>query len=71
MDPPALPLAFDISMGVRRGDKALRDTLNAILTRRRASIDSLLVAYGVPLLEPDSSRRVASATARRAGQERP
>jgi ABC-type amino acid transport substrate-binding protein len=70
-DPPALPLAFDISMGVRRGDKALRDTLNAILTRRRASIDSLLIAYGVPLLEPDSARRVASATARRGGQEHP
>lgn len=71
MDAPALPLAFEISMGVRRGDKALRDTLNAILTRRRASIDSLLITYGVPLVGPDSARRVASATARRAGQEHP
>ena len=61
VDPPALPLAFDIAMGVRRGDHALRDTLNAILARRRPSIDSLLVAYGVPLLAVDSTRAVAAA----------
>lgn len=69
MDPPALPLAFDIAMGVRRGDKALRDTLNAILTRRRASIDSLLAAFGVPMVDGASLQRVASA--RLARQEGP
>jgi quinoprotein dehydrogenase-associated probable ABC transporter substrate-binding protein len=67
MDPPALPFTFSIAMGVRRGDRALRDTLNAILTRRRASIDSLLTAYGVPLLERDTVRRVATFE----GAERP
>lgn len=67
MDPPALPFTFSIAMGVRRGDRALRDTLNAILTRRRASIDSLLTAYGVPLLERDTVRRVATSE----GAERP
>ena len=61
MDSPALPFTFAIAMGVRRGDRALRDTLNAILARRRASIDSLLATYGVPLLEQDSTRRVAAA----------
>lgn len=61
MDPPALPLAFDMSIGVRRGDKALRDTLNAILTRRHASIDSLLAVYGVPVVERASAPRVAAA----------
>jgi len=50
IDLPFLPFVFDISMGVRRADSTLRDTLNAILIRRRASIDSLLDAYGVPLL---------------------
>ena len=50
VDLPFLPFVFDISMGVRRADSTLRDTLNAILVRRRASIDSLLDAYGVPLL---------------------
>jgi len=50
IDLPFLPFVFDISMGVRRADSTLRDTLNAILVRRRASIDSLLDSYGVPLL---------------------
>lgn len=50
IDVPFLPFVFDISMGVRRADSTLRDTLNAILVRRKASIDSLLDAYGVPLL---------------------
>jgi mxaJ protein len=64
MDPPALPFVFDISMGVRRADRPLRDTLNAILVRRRASIDSLLRAYGVPLVRGDSTRRLTEAPER-------
>jgi mxaJ protein len=57
VDVPFLPFVFDISMGVRRADSTLRDTLNAILIRRRASIDSLLDRYGVPLL---GTKRVAA-----------
>lgn len=45
---PYLPFVFDISMGVRRQDLALRDTLDAILARRRAAVDSILNSYGVP-----------------------
>ena len=60
VDLPFLPFVFDISMGVRRADSTLRDTLNAILVRRRASIDSLLDAYGVPLL---NAKRGAPAVA--------
>jgi mxaJ protein len=48
-DPP-LRFAFNISMGVRRGDKALRDELNAILERRKAQIEKVLDEYGVPRL---------------------
>ena len=48
IDPPFLPFVFDIAMGVRRDDPRLRDELDAILVRRRATIDSLLAAYGVP-----------------------
>jgi hypothetical protein len=33
---------------VRRGDTALRDTLDAVLLRRRPEIDRLLAQYGVP-----------------------
>ena len=48
IDLPYLPFVFDISMGVRRDDAALRDTLDAILARRRAAVDSILDSYGVP-----------------------
>jgi mxaJ protein len=63
VDLPFLPFVFDISMGVRRADSTLRDTLNAILLRRRASIDSLLDAYGVPLL--NAKGRAPTVTASR------
>jgi len=39
---------FDIAMGVRRGDAALRDELDAILERRRSDIDAILSEYSVP-----------------------
>ncbi len=48
VDLPYLPFVFDISIGVRREDTALRDRLDEILERRRPSVDSLLAAYGVP-----------------------
>jgi mxaJ protein len=51
IDLPFLPFVFDIAMGVRHGDTALRDSLDAILVRRKPSIDSLLAAYGVPRLD--------------------
>ena len=61
VDLPFLPFVFDISMGMRRADSTLRDTLNAIIIRRRTSIDSLLNEYGVPLLGvPRSSVTAAS-----------
>jgi mxaJ protein len=50
VDPPGLRFAFDISLAVREGDKDLREKLDSVLDRRRPSIDSLLGAYGVPLL---------------------
>ena len=43
-----MPFEFDIAMGVRRGDKALRDELDGVLERRRADIDAILAAYSVP-----------------------
>jgi mxaJ protein len=48
IDPPFLPFVFDISMGVRRGDTALRDKLDAEIERRRPDIERILDAYGVP-----------------------
>ena len=50
--PPAalvsVPFEFEIAMGVRRGDAALRDELDAILERRRSDIDTILAEYSVP-----------------------
>lgn len=61
VDQPFLPFAFDISMGVRRGDEALRDRLEDVLRRRRADIDRILADYGVPRadLQPEAAGAVA------------
>jgi mxaJ protein len=45
---PHLPFAFDISMGVRRGDTARHRTLNEFIVKRRAEIDRVLHEFGVP-----------------------
>jgi quinoprotein dehydrogenase-associated probable ABC transporter substrate-binding protein len=49
-DGPSLAFAFDIAMGVRREDKALREALDAVIMRRGAEIRRILTSYGVPLL---------------------
>ena len=38
-------------MGVRKADKAFRDSLDEVIARRRDEIDRLLKDYGVPLVE--------------------
>lgn len=38
-------------MGVRKGDDALRDRLNAFIDEHRSEITSLLRSYGVPLVD--------------------
>jgi quinoprotein dehydrogenase-associated probable ABC transporter substrate-binding protein len=45
---------FAIAMGVRRGDFALRDRLDALLLRRQGDIAGILADYGVPLLDERS-----------------
>jgi quinoprotein dehydrogenase-associated probable ABC transporter substrate-binding protein len=45
---PELPFEFEIAMGVKRGNKALRDELDAILDKRRADVDAILAEYAVP-----------------------
>jgi quinoprotein dehydrogenase-associated probable ABC transporter substrate-binding protein len=48
-DSAVLPFVFDIAMGVRRDDAALRDALNATIARRAVEIRQILHTYGVPL----------------------
>ena len=50
VDPPGLPLTFAISMGVRKGNVALRDELETILADRKADIRAILDDFGVPQL---------------------
>jgi quinoprotein dehydrogenase-associated probable ABC transporter substrate-binding protein len=50
LDLPYLPFVFDIAMGVRRKDTALRAQIDQIIERRKPAIDSILVSYGVPLV---------------------
>ncbi len=44
-----LRFSFDISMGVRKGDAALRERLDEIIARKGPEIVALLKSYGVPL----------------------
>jgi mxaJ protein len=47
LDGPQWPMAFDISMGVRRDDVQLRLALDAALKRNEAAIGLLLHEYGL------------------------
>jgi mxaJ protein len=50
VDPPGLPFTFAISMGVRKGNTALREELDRVLTRHQSEIRTILTKYGVPQL---------------------
>ncbi len=52
VDPSGLPFAFDICMGVRKGDKPLRDELDQVLARRREEIGKILDEFGIPRQPP-------------------
>lgn len=43
-----VPFAYDIAMGVRKGDTTLRARLDSVIVRRRAAIAGILDDYGVP-----------------------
>lgn len=46
-----LPCTFEICLGVRPNEPALRDELNQVLSRRRGEIEAILSEYGVPLAD--------------------
>jgi mxaJ protein len=39
---------FDMAIGVKRGEEALRDQLDQAIVRQRAEIDAVLARFGVP-----------------------
>ena len=47
-----MPFAFDMAMGVRHRDKALKAQLDSVIDRRRGEIVAILRDYSVPMLEP-------------------
>jgi hypothetical protein len=51
---PVTPFSFDISMGVRKGDKALKAELEEVLDKDAAAIRKILEEYGVPLVAADA-----------------
>jgi len=55
VDPPGLPFTFAISMGVRKGNTQLRDTLEHFLDRHQREVESILRKYGVPLIEDQTA----------------
>lgn len=63
VDLPFLPFVFDIAMGVRRDDDALRARLDSVLERRQPDIAVLLKRYGVPVV--GATRHAAVDGARR------
>jgi mxaJ protein len=56
-DGPQLPMMFDISMGTRKADRALRTEIEAALEKHRPEIRALLADYGVPLAGQESGPR--------------
>jgi mxaJ protein len=49
-----LMFSFDIAMGVRKGNQALRDRLDAVIARDQPAITELLRSYGIPLVEAEN-----------------
>ncbi len=52
-----LPFAFDISMGVRKGNEALKAELEQALDRRQTEIQKILKEFAVPLLDRKADRK--------------
>ena len=50
-----ISFAFPISVGVRRGDDALRDAIQGVLDRRGSEVAQILARYGVPTLGASTS----------------
>lgn len=50
------PFRFNIAMGVRRRDKALRDSLQTVLDRKQPEIQAILKQYGIPVFPIQADR---------------
>jgi quinoprotein dehydrogenase-associated probable ABC transporter substrate-binding protein len=49
---PAIRFDYEIAMGLRQGEKQWKDTLDAWIAAHHPQIESILVSYKVPLVDP-------------------
>ncbi len=49
-DGPQTPMMFDVSMGVRKDDRALKSEIEEVLARKSADVGAILADYGVPVV---------------------
>lgn len=63
------PFQYNMGIAVRRRDKEFRDSLQAVLERRRPEIDTILKQYNIPVLPITAEHQEKSAadTAKKAG----
>ena len=64
-----VPLQYNMGIAVRRKDKEFRDSLQAVLERRRPEVDAILKQYNIPVLPIVTEAREKSVTdtAKKAG----
>jgi ABC-type amino acid transport substrate-binding protein len=69
VDESGMPFAFDICVGVRKGDKELKEKLDAALARNRQQIDKVLDEFGMPRVPPaQASAQTRSSSTRDSGE---
>jgi mxaJ protein len=61
VDATVLPMAFDISMGVRRDEPGLQGRINGLLEADRSAIEAILHEFHVPLI-PGATSGMSPAT---------
>jgi len=52
---PGIKFDYEISMGVRFGEKEWKDTLDAWIARNRGEIDTILASYRIPLIDDNGN----------------
>jgi mxaJ protein len=66
-DEPRIPMTFEFSMGVAKGNQALKQQLDEAIDRHREEITRILTDYGVPLLPLKAAAAPGSAPDGKAG----
>jgi mxaJ protein len=68
-DDPAMPLQFNIAMGVRYGEKPWRDQVDKLIEKNKAKIQAIMNDYGVPLMPIITAADAPAAGAQKATQK--